>query len=178
MQGEHVSDTPSPLARAVVEVEHHAHESGWDTPPKLFALVPTDELVAREPALAEQLGLDPAASAGTLTPVEQEELPAETPLEETLQRIMWPAEVTGCAAVLERLTLPPEAEAGLPDDPAQAQEYAAHHPDRQEVRIAVGASRDGTQHCVLRVRSHDGALVQGADLVPELARLLHQTLEE
>lgn len=172
-----MSDTPSPLAQAVVEVEAHAHETGWDAPPKLFALVPTDELIGREPALAEHLGLDPTSAAGTLTPVEQEDLPADTSLEETLQRIMWPAEVTGCAAVIERLTLPPEAEADLPDDPALAHEYAAQHPDRQEVRMAVGVSRDGTQHCVLRVRTHDGALVQGPDLVPELARLLYQTLE-
>lgn len=172
-----MSETASPLARAVVEVEAHADEAGWDAPPRLFALVPTDELVAREPALAEQLSLEPASAAGTLTPVEQEELSPDTPLEQTLQNIMWPAEVTGCAAVLERLTLPPEAEAGLPEDPTAAQEYAAAHPDRQEVRMAVGVSRDGTQHCVLRVRTHDGALVQGPDLVPELARLLHETLE-
>ncbi|HET7326015.1 MAG TPA: PPA1309 family protein [Nocardioidaceae bacterium] len=173
-----MTDTPSPLAQAVVEVEAHAHAAGWDAPPRLYALVPTDELVVREPALAEQLGIDAAAAAGTLTPVEQEQLPADRALEDTLQQIMWPAEVTGCAAVLERLTLPTEAEAGLPDDPDAAREYAAGHPDRQEVRMAVGVSRDGTQHCVLRVRTHDGALVQGPDLVPELVRLLHGTLED
>lgn len=173
-----VADPLGPLARAVVEVEAHAQESGWDSPPRLYALVPTDELMAGEPALAEQLGLDATTAAGTLTPVEQDQLPLDTPLEETLARIMWPPQVTGCAAVLERLTLPTEAEADLPDDPAAAQEYAGSHPDRHEVRMAVGVSRDGTQHCVLRVRSHEGALVQGPDLVPELARLLHGTLED
>lgn len=173
-----MSDTPSPLEQAVVEVEAHAHEAGWDAPPRLFALVPTDELIVREPALAEQLGIDATTAAGTLTPVEQEQLPLDRRLEDTLEEIMWPAEVTGCAAVLERLTLPTEAESGLPDDPDDAQGYAADHPDRQEVRMAVGVSRDGTQHCVLRVRTHDGALVQGPDLVPELARLLHGTLED
>lgn len=173
-----MTDTPTPLAQAVVEIEAHAHEAGWDVPPRLYALVPTDELLVREPALAEQLGIDAATAAGTLTPVEQEQLPVDRPLEDTLQQIMWPPEVTGCAAVLERLTLPTEAEANLPDDLAEAREYAAQHPDRQEVRMAVGVSRDGTQHCVLRVRTHDGALVQGPDLVPELARLLHGTLED
>lgn len=173
-----MTDTPTPLAQAVVEVEAHAHEAGWDAPPRLYALVPTDELLVREPALAEQLGIDATTAAGTLTPVEQEQLPVDRPLEDTLQQIMWPPEVTGCAAVLERLTLPTEAEANLPDDLAEAREYAAQHPDRQEVRMAVGVSRDGTQHCVLRVRTHDGALVQGPDLVPELARLLHGTLED
>jgi hypothetical protein len=168
----------SPLAHAVRDVEAHAHESGWDQPPALYALVPTDELLAREPALAAQLGIDPAQAAGTLTPVQQEQLPADQPLEETLTRIMWPADVAGCAAVLERLTLPPEVERDLPDDPAEAQQYAAEHPDRQEVRMAAGVSRDGNQHCVLRVRTHEGALIQGPELVPTLTRLLLDTLRD
>jgi hypothetical protein len=172
----HADDTP--LARAVREVEAHAHQAGWDHPPRLFALVPTDELLAREPGLAAQLGIDVASAAGSLTPVQQEDLPADRPLEDTLRQIMWPAEVSGCVAVVERLTLPPEAERDLPDDPAQAQEYAASHPDRHEVRMAAGVSRDGNQHCVLRVRTHEGDLVQGPDLVPGLTRLLLDTLRD
>jgi hypothetical protein len=173
-----VSESPSPLARAVQEVEAHAHEAGWDTPPRLFAMVPTDELLAREPALTGHVGVDATVAAGTLTPVEQDQLPLDRPLEETLLNIIWPAEVTGCAVALERLTLPSSAEAGMPEDPLQAQEYAAQHPDRQEVRMAVGVSRDGTRHCILRVRTHDGALIQGPDLVPELVRLLQATFED
>lgn len=172
------SEQDSPLAHAVREIEAHANEAGWDQPPQLFALVPTDELLAREPALGAQLGIDPGTAAGTLTPVQQEEVPADRPLEEMLDRIMWPPEVTGCAAVLERLTLPPEAEAAMPEDPVEAQEYAAQHPDRHEVRMAAGVSRDGNQHCVLRVRTHEGALVQGPDLVPRLTRLLFDTLRD
>lgn len=168
----------SPLARAVREIEAHAHEAGWDQRPQLFALVPTDELLAREPALGAQLGVDPSTAAGGITPVQQEELPADTPFEEVLARIMWPPEVAGCAAVLERLTLPPAAEADMPEDAAAAQDFAAHHPDRNEVRMAAGVSRDGNQHCVLRVRTHEGALVQGPDLVPALTRLLHHTLAD
>jgi hypothetical protein len=168
----------SPLARAVREIEAHAHEAGWDQPPQLFALVPTDELLAHQPALGEQLGIDPATAAGSITPVQQEQLPVDRPLEETLAGIMWPEEVAGCAAVLERVALPPEAEADMPDDPEQAQAYAAAHPDRHEVRMAAGVSRDGNQHCVLRVRTHEGALVQGSDLVPTLTRLLLDTLRD
>jgi len=168
----------SPLAQVVREIEAHAHEAGWDQAPQLYALVPTDELLAREPSLAAQLGLDAGTAAGSLTPVQQEALPHDRPLEETLQQIMWPADVAGCAAVLERLALPPEAERDLPDDPARAEEYAAAHPDRQEVRMAAGVSRDGNQHCVLRVRTHEGALVQGPDLVPNLTRLLLDTLRD
>lgn len=168
----------SPLARAVREIEAHAHETGWDQPPQLFALVPTDELLAREPDLGARLGIDAATAAGSLTPVQQEELPLDRPLEQTLAQIMWPAEVTGCAAVMERLALPPEAEAGMPEEQAEAQEYAATHPDRQEVRMAAGVSRDGNQHCVLRVRTHEGALLQGPDLVPTLTRILLDTLRD
>ena len=168
----------TPLVQAVREIEAHVDEAGWDQPPQLYALVPTDELLAREPALAAQLGLDAGTTTGSLTPVQQEALPDDRPLEDTLQQIMWPAEVAGCAAVLERLALPPEAERDLPDEPALAQEYAAAHPDRQEVRMAAGVSRDGNQHCVLRVRTHEGALVQGPDMVPNLTRLLLDTLRD
>jgi hypothetical protein len=168
----------SALARAVREIEAHANEAGWDQPPALFALVPTDELLAREPGLGAALGIDTGTAAGTLTPVQQEELPLDRPLEETLAQIMWPAEVAGCATVLERVALPPEAEADMPEDPDQAREFAAGHPDRHEVRMAAGVSRDGNQHCVLRVRTHEGALVQGPDLVPTLTRLLLDTLRD
>jgi hypothetical protein len=168
----------SPLAAAVREVEAHAHAAGWDQPPQLFALVPTDDLLAREPALGQRLGIDPGSAAGTITPVQQEQLSADRPLEQVLEEIMWPPEVVGCAAVLERVTLPPEAEAGLPEDPAEAQEYAATHPQRQEVRMAAGVVRDGNQHCVLRVRTHEGALVQGPDLVPKLTGILLNTLRD
>ncbi|MGH3366781.1 MAG: PPA1309 family protein [Nocardioidaceae bacterium] len=168
----------SALARAVREVEAHAHDDGWDRPPQLFALVPTDELLAREPALGAQLGLDAGSAAGTLTPVQQEQLPPDRPFEETLTQVMWPPEVVGCVAVLERVALPPEAEAEVPDEPTEAQEYAASHPDRQEVRMAAGVSRHGNRHCVLRVRTHDGALVQGPDIVPTLTSLLLDTLRD
>jgi hypothetical protein len=175
---EAATEDDSPLAHAVREIEAHTHQAGWDQPPRLYALVPTDQLLAREPALGASLGLDPQVAAGTLTPVQQEELPPDRPLEQVLAQIMWPADVSGCAAVLERLTLPPEAERDLPENPTQAQEYAAQHPDRHEVRMAAGVSRDGNQHCVLRVRTHEGALVQGRDLVPTLTRLLLDTLRD
>ena len=37
------------LATAVLEIERHAAEAGWDQPARLFALVETARLVAREP---------------------------------------------------------------------------------------------------------------------------------
>src|SRR3954451_15652257 len=103
------------LAAAVLEIENHIAPSGWDQPARLYALVPTAELVAKEPALAHAMGLDDAASEGSLTPVEQEPVGAD--LERSLESITWPPDVAGCAAVVERLVLPPTAEARVLDDP-------------------------------------------------------------
>jgi hypothetical protein len=167
------------LRSAVLEIEAHAAEAGWDEPQRLYALVPTADLVMREPKLAAAMGLDAASAAGSLTPVEQDDVPADRPLEQVLAEIIWPAEVFGCAAVVERLVLPPAADAELPTHPAAAQEYAATHPDRQEVRIVAGATREGATHCALRVRSPDDdqPLVESPDLVPALLDLLLNTLE-
>ena len=168
-----------PLRTAVLEIESHAAEAGWDQPARLFALVPTADLLAREPGLAAALGVtDP--EPGSLTPVEQDTVPGDRPLEETLQQIMWPAEVLGCAAVVERLVLPPSADPEIPEDQEAAQEFASAHPERQEVRIVAGAVRGGTTYCALRLRSHDDdfAVVESPDLVPALLELLSGTLEQ
>ena len=167
------------LAAAVREIEAHAAEAGWDQPSRLYALVPTADLLAREPGLAAAMGIDEASAAGSLTPVEQDHTPVDKSLEDVLGQIMWPAEVFGCAAVVERLVLPPEADDQIPDESAAAEEFAATHPERQEVRLVAGATRDGSTFCALRFRSHDDAasVVQSPDLVPALLELLQSTLE-
>jgi hypothetical protein len=167
------------LADAVREIEAHAAEAGWDQPARLYALVPTSDLLAREPALAAAMGLDDAGAAGSLTPVEQDGVSPDTPLETVLERIMWPADVFGCAAVVERLVLPPSVDQTLPTDPVEAERYAAEHPAREEVRIVAGATRAGSTYCALRMRSHDDALsvVEAPDLVPGLLQLVQSTLE-
>jgi len=169
-----------PVLRAAVrEIEEHASEAGWDQPARLYALVPTTDLLVREPALAAAMGLEESTAAGSLTPIEQDEVPVDKPLESVLEQIMWPAEVFGCAAVVERLVLPPAADQQMPDDPRSAEEYAAAHPDRQEVRIVAGATRDGSTYCALRMRSHDDAfsVLESPDLVPALLELVRSTLE-
>ena len=172
-------DVDAVLRAAVREIESHAAESGWDQPGRLYALVPTSDLLAREPNLAAAMGLDEASAAGSLTPVEQDQLPAKRTLEEVLEEIMWPPEVFGCAAVVERLVLPPASNGAIPEDPSAAEEYAASHPDRQEVRIVAGATRDGATYCALRLKSHDDdiSVVESTDLVPALLQLLLSTLE-
>lgn len=167
----------SALEAVVRELELHASELGWDQPERLYALVSTAALVAQEPGLAEALGLD--ADDDGLTPVEQEPLSAGQRLEDVLAGIEWPAEVAGVAAVAERLVLPPGADDDLPTDPGAAQEYAAQHPDRQEVRMVAAALRGGGSACALRLRSHDAddLVLTGPDLVPGLLEQLHATLE-
>lgn len=163
------------LGAVVREIEAHAAEAGWDQPARLFALVPTAELARAEPELADALSLD--ADSEGLTPIDQE-LPADVDLEGSLTSIMWPREVTGCAAVVERIVLPPSADGAVPDDRARAASYAAEHPDRQELRMVAAVSRDGTTQCALRFRSHDDAasVVVGPDLVPALLELLQASL--
>jgi hypothetical protein len=173
------TEVDAPLRAAVREIEAHAAEAGWDQPSRLYALVPTSDLLVREPALAAAMGLDEVAAAGSLTPVEQDDVPVDTALESVLERIMWPAEVFGCAAVVERLVLPPTADGQLPEDPGAAEQYAREHPDREEVRIVAGVTRDGSTYCALRMRTHDDALsvLESPDLVPALLQLLRSTLE-
>ena len=172
-------DVDPALAAAVLEIESHIAEGGWDQPSRLYALVDTAALVRREPALASAMGLDDASAAGSLTPVEQEQLPADR-FEASLAAIAWGPEVTGCAAVVERLVLPPDADDALPDDPAAAAAYAAEHPDRHEVRMVVGVTRAGASYCALRLRAHDddASVLTGEELVPELVELVRGTLEE
>lgn len=173
-------DVDPALAAAVLEIENHIAADGWDQPARLYALVDTAALVRHEPALAAAMGLDSASAEGSLTPVEQDQLAPDQPLEVVLESIVWPPGVAGCAAVVERLVLPPDADAHIPDDPASAEEFAREHPDRQEVRIVAGATRAGATYCALRLRAHDDdqSVVGGGDLVPALLQLLRATLEE
>ena len=172
-------DTDPALAAAVLEVEAHLSTEGWDRPAKLYALVDTGQLAVQEPELAEAMGLGDAAEQGSLTAVEQDLAP-DQPLEQVLESISWPPSVVGCAAVVERLVLPPGADAGMPEETEAAQAFASEHPDRQEVRIVAGATRTGSTYCALRMRAHDddASVVGGVDLVPGLLALLEGTLAD
>jgi hypothetical protein len=151
----HDLDVDPALAAAVLEIESHIAVGGWDQPARLYALVDTAQLVEKEPALAAAMGLDSSSAQGSLTPVEQDQLSPDRPLETVLESIVWPANVAGAAAVVERLVLPPDADADIPEDPSRAEEFAREHPDRQEVRIVAGVTRSGSTYCALRLRAHD-----------------------
>lgn len=172
------------LAGAVHEIERHVAQAGWDAPVRVFALVRTGPALEASPELADQLPPDVVAAARVdpthLTSVEQEGLPPVTDLEALLGALSWPPTVDGAAVVVERVVLPPAAEEGLPADDDAALAYLMAHPDRQDVRLAVGVLRTGETWSALRTRAHDadGDVAGGPDLVPGLVEALRATFDD
>lgn len=170
------------LAAAVTEIECYVAGAGWDAPVRVFALVGTARALEIEPALAEQLAPDVVAEARAdqhhLTSVEQDGLPRADDLEHLLTLLTWPDTITGAVVVVERVVLPPAAERAMPDDPDQALAYLMAHPDRQDVRLAVGVLRSGESWCAVRTRANDddAAVAGGPDLVPGLVEAIAATL--
>jgi hypothetical protein len=173
-----VSSPAQGLRDAVVEAERHVAGFGWDQPPRLFALVRTQDLLAREPGLGEHLSAP--ADAHHYTAVEQDGLLATSSLETLLGRLAWPPEVDGAALAVERLVVPPEAERDLPADREAAIARLSAHEGRRDVRLVVGVLRDGTAMCALRQRDHDedSSVALGPDLVPGLVHALRATLAD
>lgn len=175
-----MNDTPQPvtdpLTLAALDTERHVARSGWDQPVRLFALVPTSDLLEHEPQLAEGMAAHDAV-VGALSAVEQDELPEAQGLEDLLARIAWPDQVAGCALAVERIVVPPEAERDLPDDDAAALRAVAEHPERADVRLLVAVTRDGAARCLLRQRAHDrdDRVALGDDIAPGLVHALRAT---
>ncbi len=168
-----------PLSIAALDTEKHVAAAGWDQNPRLFALVPTADLLEREPHLRAGLsGSD--LIEGALTAVEQEDLPTTAHLESLLGRLSWPETVAGVALAIERIVVPPDAERDLPEHPEQAVEALSRHPQRQDVRLVVAVLRNGQSRCLLRQRSHDrdDQVASGADIAPGLVHALRATLQE
>jgi hypothetical protein len=163
------------LEDVVLDLERHSAAAGWDAPPRLYALVEMARLRDEDPGLAEQLGIP--AGADAIAALEQPPLPGDGAVEDVLGAIAWPSGVSGCALVVERIVLPPGAEADMPDDDVDG--WVAGHPQREDVRVVVGVLRDGSRHSALRLRKHDdpGEVLSAPDLVPALADALAATLE-
>lgn len=167
----------TPLRQVALEIEAHVAQDGWDQPARLYALVRTADLLDQEPALAQSMGLEPGADG--YTSIEQDSLPVDRNLEDALAHMMWPEQVVGCAAVVERIMLPPAVEDDLPDDADELLAFAAQHPDRQEVRLIAAVTRNGGVHSAVRARTPEtGELLEGPDLVPALIAQLQQTLAD
>jgi hypothetical protein len=169
----------SPLNGVLAELDSELSRHSWGQPVRLFALVRSDELIDSEPALAAELKLQP----GTLTSVEQDGFDPNTSVENLLPRIGWPKEVIGAAVAVERLILPPGAEADLggdteADDLVQA---VADHEQKVDMRIITAVTRDGDELTMLRMGAPYDQLLQGRPgekLAPDLTALLHATFTE
>jgi hypothetical protein len=172
-----------PLVVVAVQTERHVAAGGWDQPARLFALVPTAQLIAHQPQLAATLGADPADRApGALTAVEQDGMPPTVDLGSQLARIGWPETVLGAALAVERMVLPPEAQQQVHQahggGPGELEALAAR-PDRRDVRLLVAVLRDGRAICLLRQRDHDrdDQVATGPDLAPGLVAALRHTFD-
>ena len=165
----------SHLDPIVREVESHVAGAGWDQSARLFALVPTENLLQANPELSAELGL---TGDLLLTSVEQEIEVGKDGLEELLATIAWPDDVVGAIVIVERIVLPPEAEASLPQDSDQELvDAATDHPDRRDVRILSAVLRTGENLNALRFRTHDAPddVAIAPDLVPRLNEALLET---
>ena len=161
------------LVAALLEIERHVGTAGWDQPARLFALVPTDELLAAEPGLAAQLSAE--YPAGHLSSVEQEGFHEGRDLMSALAHIAWPVTVAGCVLAVERSFLPAALEDDIPEEGAA--EFVAGHPERHDVRVVTGALRQGSRHSIARLRSNPTELLGGESMVPGLAAALAATLD-
>lgn len=168
--------THDALVAALMEIDRHVGHGGWDQPARLFALVPTAELIAAEPSLAAQLQRDDEPPADALSSIEQDGFHSGQDLLDALEHIMWPPTVHGCALAVERLFVPPHVESDLPDDPDAAAAFVADHPERRDVRVVVGVTRDGGRYGLARLRSDADELLAADDLVPGLGAALSRTL--
>ena len=79
------------------------------------------------------------------------------------------AEVFGCAAVVERLVLPPSVDGELPEDPDAAQEFAAEHPDL----VVVNGVANQYDHAPLTVRVGKRVRVWVLDVGPNRPTSFH-----
>ena len=163
------------LGAALVEIERHVSKLGWDQPARLFALVPTAELLTAEPTLRGQLH---ETMPGAFSSIEQDEYRSGDDLLSDLAAISWPPSVHGAALATERAFLTADHEAEIPDDPAAAADFVAHHPDRQDIRLVAGALRSGETFAVARLRTNPDELLSGPELVPALVKALHLTFAQ
>ncbi len=166
------------LLQVAQETEQHVAADGWGQRERVFALVPTADLVAAEPSLADAL-----AGAGRYSSIEQE-LPEGVELGEYLGRLAWPRSVTGCALAVERLRAAPAAEgetAGEASDAASGGGAGdtASGTGTEPVRLLVVATREGERFTLVRFAAHDSddAVAVGAEVGTDLQAALGTTLE-
>lgn len=177
---------PTPAAYALADeifgLERHVAASGWDGPIRVYALVRTAQALQDTPSLAQEIPPEAVQRAKSdeysLLAIEQEGLPDVDTLEDLLAQLAWPDTVHGVAVAVERIVVPAEAEADLPEDPGAQLDALVNHPQRDDVRIVAGVLRTGESWCAMRYRSHDddNEVASSSDAVPGLFDGLKATL--
>lgn len=167
-----MSASLSALRQCVRDLDHHVGQLGWDRPPTVFALVSTCRLVG-EVDLGAEANAHLAATVNDqpdhLSAIIQD-TPSLTDLDTIATTVVFPPSVEGAAVCVERLSLPPQAEADLPEDPQEQLEWVAAHPLRRDIRIIAARLRTGERWCAIRARDVDDptALIEGDDLAGDL----------
>lgn len=162
------------LVHAVTEIEQHVAQLGWDRSISVFALVQSAALLATSPELdaemAAQLRTQLDTNPEHLTAIAQETADLGDDLGAVLAQLAWPPTVAGMAVTAERIVLPPQVEQDAPSESAAREEFLLSHPERQDVRLAVGVLRTGESWCAVRARAHDSddAVGGGTELAPDL----------
>ena len=167
-----VTDAPQPvtdpLTLAALDTERHVARSGWDQPVRLFALVPTQDLLAARTAPRRRDGRPRRRRGGAERRRAGRAAARPRAWRTCSPGSPGPTQVAGCALAVERIVVPPEAERELPDDDAEALRAVAEHPGRADVRLLVAVTRDGSARCLLRQRDHDSddRVALGEDIAP------------
>lgn len=175
-----VTESQQALNRAMLEAVDFVHAEGWDQPPTLFGLVPSE-------LMEDQV---PDADANPLTLVVQDTLPetiqpGSEELMDYLSRTAWPPQVVGVALAQEIVFRDASADPeDLPhDDDLPAGTYRA--------RLYSGVLRSGAQLTLLQRRptaeelERGGAFAQddvelrgGPNVAPGVLAVLQASLEQ
>lgn len=164
---------PTRLIACLAEIERHVGNLGWDQPARLFALVSTKELLEMEPQL---VGRVPEGTDDALSSIEQDDFHATDSVFSRLREIYFPETVEGAALAMEQVMLPEQYRDTVPEDDEAAAEFVRTHPERIDVRVVAGVLRDGTQHGLVRLKTHPDDLLSGTDTVVGLPEALAETL--
>jgi hypothetical protein len=149
--------TPQALNRATREAVDFVHAEGWDAPPTLFALVPT-ELVAD--------ALDPdLLDESPLTVVVQEELPegidgGSPELSDFIARTTWPEGVIGAVLSQEILIVAPEDAESVEGLSLEEVRASAGSGAARQARLITGVLDDGPSLTLIQPRPTDAELAE------------------
>lgn len=156
------------LAGALLEVLRHLEQPALERV-HWFALLRSAQLLAEQPDLAALLGDDVALSLAQdsrhLTPVELDDVPADSDPLSSLSALAWPEGITGLAVCFDLSAA--QREERTPEETLLA--------GAGSMRAAVAALEDGTVFCALRREGHKEVTL-GAQLLPDVVAAIREAV--